>query len=157
MEGLLFIIILVVFNLLRSAGRQKQQQQRKAPPPPRPPRTFLDVEPEPELESEPRPRLDRDEPPQPEARPGTGRRRIFLEDFRFPRKEEVKAPAFREEPAAIEKQEIGVKRMTPSPAPTAAPDKRLELFKAKSDLARGIILAEVLGPPLSKRKKRGFV
>ena len=149
MEGLFFFIILIVFSLLRGGARQRRQQQQT--PPPRPRRPVLDPGAE-------EPREDRS--PFPPARPA--RQRVLIDEniYRFPKKESVrpKAPKYREEPSPIEAEEIAAPEMQAlDSSPKAGRAKEHVLFKERSDLARGIILAEVLGPPLSKRKKRGFV
>ncbi len=144
MEGLLFLVILVVASLLRGGARQKRQ----APPPPRPRRPMLD------------PETQGGQEPFPVPRPA--RRTIFTEDsiYMFPKK--------KKEPASPAPQRDSArKRAEEKPAPVREARERLsapvkqegfgDLFKDRNDLARGIILAEVLGPPVSKRKNRGFI
>ena len=143
MEGFIFFVILVVFSLLRGSARQKRQQQA---PPMRPKRPTLEGEPQ-------------ETPgPGPAARPV--RRNIFDETiYMFPkqRKAPDPAPVKRQEPVKAERRAPAA-REEPKAAPVCVQKSRGQgLFQDRDELARGIILAEILGPPLSKRKKRGFI
>lgn len=147
MEGLLFLIILVVASLLRGKARQGRQ-----PPPPRPRRPVLDPERE-----ESREDTDFFPPERP------ARKRVTFDDsiFRFPGREPDKPRARREKPPEVKDHEIKAPGRVKRAAvrfPQAGQGKLQNLFfEDREELARGIILTEVLGPPLSKRKKRGFV
>jgi len=96
----------------------------------------------------------------PLSRPRPALQRVFIDEniYRFPRKETLKLPA--EQPSPIEVEDLSVTESgeVPSrPGFDTDRERKALFFKDRKDLARGIILAEVLGPPLSKRKKRGFV
>jgi hypothetical protein len=143
LEGFIFFVILVVFSLFRGSARQKRQQPA---PPVRPRRPTLEGEPQ-------------ETPgPGPAARPV--RRNIFDETiYMFPkqRKAPDPAPVEREEPVVKRKEPVVV-REVPERALSHGQAGRMQgLFQDRNELARGIILAEILGPPLSKRKKRGFI
>lgn len=146
MEGLLFLIILVVASLLRGKARQGRQ-----PPPPRPRRPVLDPEGE-----ESREDTDFFPPERP------ARKRVLFDDtlYKFGR-EPARPRARREKPPEVKDPEIKAPgRVKPAALrfPQAGQGKLQNLFfEDREELARGIILTEVLGPPLSKRKKRGFV
>lgn len=144
MESLIFLAILVVFSLLRGGGKQKRQ----APPGQRPQRPTLETEPK------------RSPGPAPTSRPA--RRTIFSDDtvYMFPKQR--KAP----EPVPLQREEIfepiREEPVMPADEVQKSPCYVQEgsghgLFKEKNELVRGIILAEILGPPLSKRKNRGFI
>jgi hypothetical protein len=140
MEGFIFFVILVVFSLLRGGAKGKRQPQA---PPMRPQRPTLEAGPEPSG-------------PAPAARPA--RRTIFDEAiYMFPKQRIAPdpAPVKRQEPVAADPV---VMREEPQKAPGHVPKCRVRgLLQDRDELARGIILAEVLGPPLSKRKDRGFI
>jgi hypothetical protein len=144
LEGMIFLVILVVASLLRGSARQKGRQPA---PPMRPKRPTLEAGPQ------------QTSGPAPASRPG--RRNIFDETiYMFPKKrvERDPDPVQRQEPVETKRRDPAATKEEPKAAPVCVQEGRgLGLFQDRDELARGIILAEVLGPPLSKRKKRGFI
>ncbi len=128
MEPIVFFIILVVASLLRSGGKKGQQRDVAKPRPKRPFLEFPQVTSEEEM---------------------AARKKEIASKYTRKDSQQVrqvqKPPTYRGGLGEVIKLEEDQ-----SPVP------ELSLFNSREDLAKGIILAEVLGPPLSRKKRRGF-
>ncbi len=128
MEPIVIFIILVVVSLLRSGG--KKQQQQKGVPRPRPKRPILEF---PDFTPEKR--------VVPERKPA--QKEVYREEAGYQQVGKASRTGRDEDFGEVIKLEEDT-----------GTSLGFNFFASRDDLARGIIMAEVLGPPVSRKKRR---
>ena len=146
--GIAIVVMIWVVSSLIKGFKWLLRQTNPAPPPQAPPPSQVPFQAPPPGQTLPRPQVPaqvlRSQPVREMPRqPSAGGPAVPTETNRrdFERQEQE---LFASEPAALDTLLV-----SPSPRPAA---QASELFSGTDDLVRAIILQEVLGPPLSRRK-----